>query len=230
MKRPFFSILLVLFCLFCLSACGGAAILSNGGHPVNTTDGRVQTWKELNSQNIIMQEFDYSCGAASLATLMRYYFDDDVTELSLLEDINRIFSLQETEIIEKAGLSFLELERLAQSKGYQTGSVRLDIITLAKLQGPVLVFVQPNGYKHFAIYRGIVEDRVFLADPSRGNIRLSISEFLKEWQGETFVLGKDGFGLPQEHGLTVNLQPGFRNELNVLREPWKAAPNIAGNL
>jgi hypothetical protein len=33
---------------------------------------------------------------------------------------------------------------------------------------------------------------VFLADPSRGNLRMSISRFLREWHGIIFVLGRSG--------------------------------------
>jgi len=215
-----------LLCFLLLIGCGTRPLLTNGGHFINTSDQRVQSWSELNNKNVIMQQFDYSCGAASLATIMRYYFGEDVSELSLMEEINTIFSDQEMSVIEESGLSFLELEKIAESKGYQTASVRLTVAALKELKGPVLVFVEPDGYKHFAILRGVVEDRVFLADPSRGNIRLSLQDFLKEWSGNTFVLGKDGFGLPQDHNLAIKHQPGFRNELFLLREPWRVQPKF----
>jgi len=88
--------------VFFLTGCGTMPLLTNGGHLISTTDQRVQSWSELNEKNVIMQQFDYSCGAASLATVMRYYFDDDVTELSLMEDINTIFSDQEMDVIEES--------------------------------------------------------------------------------------------------------------------------------
>lgn len=223
----------LVFCLLVmcgLAGCGTLPLLSNGGHFISTTDKKVQSWDELNKKNIVMQQFDYSCGAASLATVMRYYFDDDVTEKSLMDDINSIFSDKEMKVIEETGLSFLELEKIAQHKHYQTASVRLAVSALKKLEGPVLIFVEPNGYKHFAILRGVVEDRVFLADPSRGNIRMSIHEFLEEWSGYTFVLGKEGFGLPQSHNLAINHQKDFRHELSLLRAPWRVQPHLKRGL
>jgi uncharacterized protein len=48
------------------------------------------------------------------------------------------------------------------------------------------------GYPHFAVLRGIDQGRVFLADPARGNLRMSIGRFLGEWSGIIFVLGKPG--------------------------------------
>ena len=41
-------------------------------------------------------------------------------------------------------------------------------------------------------HQGVDRGRVFLADPSRGNLRMSISRFLREWHGIIFVLGKSG--------------------------------------
>jgi len=198
-----------------ISGCGSAPLLSNSGHLISTDDESVASWEDLKKQNVIMQEFEYSCGAASLATLMQYYFDDSVTEKSLMEDINTLFTENELKVIEQAGLSFLELEKIAESKGYDTASVSLEVAALKSLKGPVLVFVKPDGYPHFAIFRGIVNNKVYLADPSRGNIKMSISDFLKEWGGETLVLGKEGFGLPQEHNLKIGRLSGFHNELSL---------------
>ena len=57
----------------------------------------------------------------------------------------------------------------------------------AMLVGPALVFerVEPRGYKHFAVLRGVKADRVYLADPSRGNVRMPAYRFLDSWLGET---------------------------------------------
>ncbi|MEJ2610534.1 MAG: C39 family peptidase [Candidatus Thiodiazotropha sp.] len=201
-------------------------MLTNGGHVIEKQPGRIKSWKELNEKDVIMQRYDYSCGAASLATLLRYYFLEDVTEQSLLNDINTIFTDEELRVIKQIGLSFLELEKISQIKGYQFASVRLNVTALKQLKGPVLVFIQPDGYKHFAILRGVVEDRVFLADPSRGNIRMTVARFLEEWHGQTLILGKQGFGLPTEHPLAIHHSLGFRHELMILREYLRNEPQL----
>jgi predicted double-glycine peptidase len=224
--RP--SIITILYALLYsqlgLVGCSTAPLLTNGGYVIDTQPGRIKSWKELNEKNVIIQRYDYSCGAASLATLMHYYFKENLTEQTLLNEINNIFTEQELKVIKQSGLSFLELEKISKMKGYQVASVRLNVSALKQLQGPVLVFVQPGGYKHFAILRGVVEDRVFLADPSRGNIRMSVARFLEEWHGQTLILGKNGFGLPTNHPLTIYHRPDFRNELLILREFWRNEP------
>ena len=45
----------------------------------------------------------------------------------------------------------------------------------------MLVYIEPQGYEHFAILRGVRGDRVYLADPSRGNIRMPMYRFLDSW-------------------------------------------------
>ena len=216
MKHP--SLLALISLSLFLSACSTHSPLSsNAGYRINTKNAQVTSWKSLNEQHIIMQKYDYSCGAASLATLMKYYFNEDISEQTLLDYIKTVFNKQEYKRIEKDGLSFLELEKISRSRGYQSANVRLKLPALKQLSGPVIVFLKTKDYRHFAVLRGVREDRVFLADPSRGNIRLSVKEFIKEWKGETFVLGKAGFGTPFQHNLAILHQAGFRNELDVLR-------------
>ena len=212
------NILLVLPFMISLG-CSKQPVLSNTGYPIDTSTRNVTSWEALRKQNIIMQQHDYSCGAASLATLMKYYFDDDITEKRLLNDIKQLFSKKEYARIEKDGLSFLELAKISHAKGYQSASVRLKLPALRQLSGPVIVYIETKYYRHFAVLRGIKEDRVFLADPSRGNIRLPIEEFVRAWKGETFVLGKKGFGTPNKHSLAILHNVGFRNELELLRQP-----------
>jgi len=211
------SVLFLSIILF--SGCAShLPLLSNAGHPIDTSTNKVTSWKQLNEQNVIMQRFDYSCGAASLATLMNYYFNANVSEQELLDYIKETFSKKEYAHIEEEGLSFLELEKISRSLGYQSASVRLKLSALLELSGPVIVFVNTKQYKHFAVLRGIKEDRVFLADPSRGNIQLPVQEFVKEWQGETFILGKEGFGTPDKHALAILHGSEFRNELDSFRQ------------
>jgi len=215
-----FDLSIMILILLLSSGCAGRLpLLSNAGYPIGNPTTSISSWKELNQQNIIMQRFDYSCGAASLATLIKYYFHEDISEKQLLDHIENYFSKKEYKRIEELGLSFLELEKISQSLGYQSANVRLEIPALLQLSGPVIVFLQTTQYRHFAVLRGIKEDRVFLADPSRGNIIQPIQDFLREWKGETFILGKNGFGTPNKHSLVILHGKYFRNELKLLRQP-----------
>ncbi len=165
-----------------------------------------------------MQKFDYSCGAAALATLMQYYFQDPVGEKKILSNITKQMNQTVIKNRKKEGLSLLDLQQFSQRRGYQAVGVKLKFSTLKKLQGPILVHVKTREFKHFAVLRGIKDDRVFLADPSRGNIRMSIDKFSKEWQGVALVLGKKGFVPSKQHALVIKEQFPVVNELKSARQ------------
>ena len=163
----------------------------------------LKTWKDLREQNVVMQKLDYSCGAAAMATLMHYYFQDKITEKEILENITQSLNEADMDQRKQEGFSLFDLKQFAERRGYQAAGVKLKISALPKLRGPVLVFLDLKDYKHFAILRGVKGDRVFLADPSRGNIRMSLNAFAEEWNGITLVLGKKGFGTPIEYPLQI---------------------------
>jgi len=180
-------------------------------------DKTVRSWKELRDQNVVLQGFDYSCGAGALATLMRYYFGDDVSEEEILLGILGAMSREDVEDRERNGLSLLDLKVCAEQMGYQAEGVRLKYASLPQLKGPVVIHLENKEYRHFAVLKGVRGDRVYLADPSRGNIRISMDRFAKEWSGIALVLGKRGFGLPSEYPLALDDQEPVQNEILAAR-------------
>lgn len=176
-------------------------------------DKTIRSWKELRDQNIVLQGFDYSCGAGAMATLMRFYFGDDVTEEGILLNILGSMNREDVEEREKNGLSLLDLKLCAERLGYQAVGVRLNYASLPQLKGPVLIHLENKEYRHFAVLKGVRGDRIYLADPSRGNLRMSADRFAKEWSGIALVLGKQGFGLPSKYPLALDDQEPVQNEI-----------------
>jgi len=159
--------------------------------------------KELRDRYVVKQRLDYSCGAAALATLMRYYFGDATSEHDVLRLLVARLDADERRVREMRGFSLLDLKYAAEALGYRAAGFKLTIADLPRLAAPVIVFVRPLGYEHFAVLRGISAGRVFLADPARGNVRMSIGRFLGEWDGIVFVLGKPGEEAIHAHPLSV---------------------------
>jgi uncharacterized protein len=137
--------------------------------------------KDVRDANVVKQRFDFSCGAAALATMLRYGFADTVSEQEILIDLFTGLSDDDKRTAERTGFSLLDLQRVASGRGYMAEGFRLEPGQLPLLGGPVIVFIEPRGYKHFAVLRGISGDRVYLADPSRGNIRMPLHTFLDAW-------------------------------------------------
>lgn len=177
----------------------------------------IGSWRELRDRNVVRQQLDYSCGAAALATLIRYYFGEDVSEDRILAGILGSMTAEEVVDREANGLSLLDLRLQAERMGYQAAGVRLNLAALPTLAGPVIVHLEGDDYKHFAVLKGIREDRIFLADPSLGNVRRSVDRFAAEWSGIALILGKQGFGLPQEHPLALDDRHLVPNEVLAAR-------------
>ena len=198
----------------------------------------LKSMKDLRDKDLVKQRLDYSCGAAALATILRYGFGDEVTERDILKELFDLLSEDEEGLRRKEGFSLLDLQHVAQARGYKAQGFRLAPQYLAKLGGPVIVFIEPRGYKHFAVLRGVRGDRVYLADPSRGNIRMPAYRFLDGWLGEggkgiMFVVEpKDGLsasdtplslaveGLPQPEIMTAR-------EMLAVGNPFVRLPELA---
>ncbi|MBA2492890.1 MAG: hypothetical protein H0V34_14790 [Gammaproteobacteria bacterium] len=115
--------------------------------------------------------------------------------------MDQLFTLLPTDqeaLREKEGFSLLDLQGVAQGRGHKAQGFRLEPEFLSKLKGPVIVFIRPRGYEHFAVLKGVRGEYVYLADPSRGNLRLATYRFMETWldksgTGIVFVVeGKDG--------------------------------------
>jgi predicted double-glycine peptidase len=127
----------------------------------------------------VPQRWDMSCGAASLATLLRYQHGDAVTEKQVAEQmLERTTPLQ---VKVKGGFSLLDLKRYAESRGFAgTGYLQLHLNDLEKL-APAIVPINMGDFNHFVVFRGRVGDRVLLADPAFGNLAVDVETFQRSW-------------------------------------------------
>jgi uncharacterized protein len=155
----------------------------------------VRSLKELRDANVVKQSLDYSCGSAALATIFKFYYGENVSENDILRIIFLNLSGDDKKIREKDGVSLFDLQNVSLSLGYQSDGYKLPQESLGKIDRPVIVYIYPRGYKHFSVLKGINNGRVYLADPARGNIRMSIASFLNIWlnksnKGIIFALEK----------------------------------------
>ena len=69
------------------SSAGAANIGIGSGTRI---DVPMKSMKDLRDQNLVQQRLDYSCGAAALATILRYGFGVEVTEREILVDLTAL--------------------------------------------------------------------------------------------------------------------------------------------
>ncbi|WP_447984661.1 C39 family peptidase [Nitrospira sp. Nam74] len=196
--RTVLLLLAIGMCPACGAFTGQPGEWASSDEPV-----RRHTLKELRDLHVIKQEKDFSCGAAALATLMIYYYGEQTSEQEILTMLMSPLTEQEKARKAERGFSLLDLKRVALEKGFQAAGFRLTMSQLARVTAPILIFVEPFGYKHFAVLRGIDRGRVYVADPMRGNLRMAIGRFLDEWHGIVFVLGKPGEEEVKDYPLKV---------------------------
>ena len=149
----------------------------------------VKSLLDLRGEHVVIQHRDFSCGASSLATILRYYLDQQVHELDVINGLLEVAKEHGTleKIIERRGFSLLDLKAYAEALGFKSAGYRLDYKDLVELDMPAIVPIIPNGYKHFVVFRGADKNFVYLADPSFGNLIESVAQFKHEWYGYTNV-------------------------------------------
>jgi predicted double-glycine peptidase len=154
---------------------------------------RVRSLAEIRHERVIMQQWDISCGAAALATLLTYDLGDPVTERQVASAMLR--RSDPIRVRTRGGFSFLNLQEYAEARGYEAEGY--GELTMADLAGlvPSIVPVGLNGYNHFVVVRAVRDGTVFFADPSFGNWQLPLRKFEKAWeQRVAFVVTRPALG------------------------------------
>ena len=157
---------------------------------------RTRSWKSLHEDRIVMQSSDYSCGAAAVATLLTYYFDDPVAETAIMESVLKGLPAADQKDRKKQGFSLLDLADYVTARGYESAAFRLTLGQLQKVHLPALVHLSVGGDRHFVVLTKIRGDQIYLADPSRGNMRLPVDDFASEWTNIVLVVTKPGRAPP----------------------------------
>lgn len=157
----------------------------------------VTSMREMKFKNIVPQQYDFSCGAASMATLLKYgYRVEDIKEEDIVKEM---IEKGDPDKIKEKGFSLLDLKKLAERKGYQSNGYKVKIENLAKIKIPVIILINTKGYKHFVILKGIKDRRAYLGDPALGNKSISIEDFIESWDEVVLVVYKKtdkGVSLP----------------------------------
>jgi predicted double-glycine peptidase len=178
--------LAILLCVACSAALGA--------------EEPVRSLREIRQEKVVVQQWDTSCGAAALATLLRYQHGLALSEKQIAEAMLRRSS--PLKVKTRGGFSLLDLKRYADSQGLQgVGYMNVGLDDLIEM-APALVPVVVRGYPHFVVVRGKLSDKVLLADPAFGNRTMEVGSFQKAWQGGiTFVVRRRD-GKPPPNQLT----------------------------
>ncbi len=157
----------------------------NFGTPVTSLIGR-------RFETVVRQQYDFSCGSAALATLLRFHYADPQNEQSVFLGMFRDGDRAQ---IRRLGFSLLDMKRYLAARGIAADGFKVSIEQIAKARIPGIALIDFEGYRHFVVVKGIDDDTLLLGDPSLGLRRETIGRFARQWNGVFFIIsGRDAVG------------------------------------
>jgi uncharacterized protein len=146
----------------------------------------ITTFKDQKYRNMVRQIWDFSCGAAALATVLKYAYGMDVSENQVFR---AMYSVGDQAQIRNRGFSMLDMRKYLDTIGLQGVGYRVDANALYGLRVPVIVLLNIGGYEHFVVLRKATPAGMWVADPSLGNRLMEREAFLRDWvQGAIFAV------------------------------------------
>jgi len=143
---------------------------------------------EMRWDQVVPQQYDYSCGAAAVATLLTYHYGRETSEADVFE---AMISAGNREQIQAHGFSMLDMKRYLDSRGLDSDGFRVSLDDYLKIGVPSITLINTGGYKHFVVIKGMDKDRVLVGDPAVGSVVVPREHFETLWQGTVLGVRND---------------------------------------
>jgi hypothetical protein len=171
---------------------------------------QVMSWRDIPFRTVVRQQYDFSCGSAAVATLLRFHYGRDVSET---QAFRAMYEAGDQAKIREIGFSMLDMKRYLESIGYRADGFRISLDRLAQMRTPAIALITRDGYRHFVVVKGLRDGKVLVGDPSRGLEIHDRAAFESWWNGIA---------------LAIRSGPGATDNLQFDREsdwtPWSRAP------
>jgi uncharacterized protein len=168
------------------ASLGGGILIIAPASAEEDNAKRVRSLLEYRHDHVVIQQWDLSCGAATVTTLLNYQFGDDVTEKEVAQTM---LAHTDSELVRKRlGFSLLDLKRELVRRGYRADGYTE--VSLGDLLGmtPAIVRLKRPEFDHFVIVRGTYRGRIVLADPGYGNKTMQVADFMALWKDKIAFL------------------------------------------
>lgn len=163
-----------------VAAVGVALLCGLDGH----AERPVRSLLEYRTENLIRQQWDNSCAAAVLASILTYEFRRPVTERQVAEGLLR--QTNELKVRTRGGFSLLDMKRYLNTLGLESdGYAEMSVDDLAAMT-PMIVPLHLHGFDHFVIVRSVSEKQIVIGDPAFGNYGMARQLFLRRWSKSGF--------------------------------------------
>jgi uncharacterized protein len=149
---------------------------------------RPKTYMDLKFAYTVRQRRDFTCGAAALATILKYHYGMPVTEEMIFWMIANRYKLEELKNKAENGFSFEDLIYVAGKLGFESQAAVVGIAELQKLNGPVILQLKLKRFEHFAVLRKKTDELAYMSDPVTGQTTLNNAEFKTEFKGPVLAI------------------------------------------
>jgi len=172
-------------CLFLGALCG--VLLAPVPAPalelavVGRVNVPVTSLKDIKFQRTLRQQYDYSCGAAALATLLSHHYHTPTPEQDVFQ---QMYASGDKTKIHKEGFSLLDMQRFLATRGFRADGFKLPLDKLIAEKLPAIVLITDRGFNHFVVIKGAEEGRILIGDPSTGNRVVSMERFQEIWRNK----------------------------------------------
>ena len=170
--------------------------------PTGDTRRAVMSLLEQRQSLVVMQDWDYSCGAASLATLLNFQHGDPATEREIALGLMARPEYVENPFIVnmRKGFSLADLKIFVDARGYRGRGLGHMSLEELVAKAPAMVPIMVHGSSHFVVVRGRHGNRILFADPLFGNRTMTETQFLDAWEALEDV-GRVAFVVERKDGL-----------------------------
>jgi len=184
-RRLLVSLLAIFAALAALNVRAWAGEVTLGNTDTGNFNIKLVSYSEIPFRTVIRQQYDYSCGSAALATLLRFHYSLHTTEADVFK---AMYAVGDQAQIQKVGFSLLDMKKYLASMGYLADGYRVSLAELGQVRTPAIALIQLGAYKHFVVIKGVVGDQVLVGDPALGLRKFSAADFQKVWNGIAFVV------------------------------------------
>ena len=137
--------------------------------------------KQMDTRGIVMANDNYSCGPASLATVLN--------KKGLNLSLNEVSQHTDT------GLDGTSMQSLIDAARYYNFSAYGVAMNSQDLKENFIVHLNIDGCEHWTVINKVTESHIFLADSSEGNMNLTIDEFNSYFTQKAIILSNDPMDL-----------------------------------
>ncbi len=140
---------------------------------------QMTTFRDQTFVNVVRQHTDFSCGAAALATILKYAYHMNIDEKEVFLGM---YAVSNKATVRQRGFSLLDMKNYLDTIGMEGAGFKVAPDALEKVKVPVIVLLNMNGYEHFVVMRKATPDGVYVADPALGNRLMPNDLFYHDWQ------------------------------------------------